>query len=871
MSEDVKTPNETVDPKQAEGKARAAEHGAKAAADDRSKDRAGAEREKYTGESIRVLEGLEAVRERPAMYIGDTYDRGFHHLLWECVDNAIDEALAGHAKSIRVTIGADGSATVYDDGRGIPVDQHPTEGISTIRVVLEKLHAGGKFDKKSYAMSGGLHGVGITVVNALSEWLEVEVYRDGKRFHVEYARAKLVQDLREVGRAEPADRTGTVVSFRPDPEIFKHVEGFSHQRVAARLRDLAFLMGSRGITITLEDEKTGQSEEFAYAEGLVAFVKHLNDGRTLVHPEVFSFSKEIVSEEQGDQAYFVDVALQYNDDFSEFIHTFVNNINTHGGGTHLSGFKTGLTRTLNNYARREKLVKDGGDLPLGEDYLEGVAAVVSVGVPQPQFEGQTKDKLGNREVEGLVSSAFGEAFATFLEETPSAAKAIFGKAEVARRAREEARKARDLVRRKDAFGGGGLPGKLADCQTRQRDEAELFLVEGDSAGGSAKKGRDRRTQAILPLRGKILNVEKAGRDRMLAHQEIQTIIQAIGAGFGDEMEPDESRYGTVIVMTDADVDGSHIRTLLLTFFFRHMRPLIDRGKVFLARPPLYRTSRKRKGKKVERYIHAEEELREEFLTAGIEETVLEDHRTGQRYEGEILLELAKRIDRLEAIGGRFLPPRRTVTFDDYLAAARGPSLPLSRVSYGTTSQFLHDDEELDLCIERLAAEKGRSLVIWDGPGSGTPAQADLRIDRFEHDRNDLRAVLQRIEEIGLRVEGVLLTPAGEAARDPKKAPFTLVHEGKQRRPVFSVREIRRLIESLADERVEVTRYKGLGEMNDDQLWESTMDPAQRMLYRVTLEDAFEAERTFAMLMGERVEPRRQFIEEHAHEATNVDV
>ncbi|MBI3819281.1 MAG: DNA gyrase subunit B [Planctomycetes bacterium] len=825
--------------------------------------------EDYTSESIRVLEGLEAVRERPAMYIGDTYDRGFHHLLWEVVDNSIDEALAGYCKTISVRLAVDGSATIVDDGRGIPVEKHPTEGISTLRVVLEKLHAGGKFDKKTYTMSGGLHGVGITVVNALSEWMEVEIYRNGQRHHIAYSKGVITQDLRNLGRSEPAERTGTTVSFRPDRVIFKTIEGFSYQRVAARLRDLGFLMGSRGLAITLDDERSNQKEEFRFPEGLRAFVKHLNVDRVLVHNEVFHFAKDIRSEEFPDQLYRVEVALQYNMDFSEFIHTFVNNINTHGGGTHLSGFKTGLTRTINNYARREKLVKEGAEMPLGDDYLEGLAAIISVGVPNPQFEGQTKDKLGNREVEGIVSTAFGEAFSTFMEEKPAVARAIFNKAEVARRAREEARKARDMVRRKDAFGGGGLPGKLADCQTRKREEAELFLVEGDSAGGSAKKGRDRRTQAILPLRGKILNVEKAGRDRMLAHQEIQTIIQAIGAGFGEELNVDESRYGTIIVMTDADVDGSHIRTLLLTFFFRHMRPLVSKGMVFLARPPLYRTQRK-KGRKVERYIHTEEEKRDEILRAGCEETVLEDLRTKSVYRDENLQKIVELIDRFEAVGQRIQPQRKHITFEEYLNGAKGRTLPLCRATYGGRSEFLFTEDELDDCIERLASEKGGTLVIYDGPGSGSPLAADLLIDRFEHDRDDLNSILAQIEEMGLSLGDLLVSPPDDL-RSPERAPLRLIFDNKSPIQVFSIREALHQISLASENRVEVTRYKGLGEMNDDQLWESTMDPKTRMVYRVTLDDAFEAERTFAMLMGEQVEPRRQFIEEHALEVTNLDI
>jgi len=816
----------------------------------------------YTGESIRVLEGLEAVRERPAMYIGDTYDRGYHHLLWEIVDNSIDEALAGHAKSVHVKLGSDGSATVVDDGRGIPVDMHPTEGVSTLRVVLEKLHAGGKFDKGAYAMSGGLHGVGITVVNALSEWLEAEVYRGGQHYHIQYSRGKLQQDLRILGRAQPENRTGTKVSFKPDREIFTQTESFNHQKVAARLRDLAFLMGYRSISIILEDERNGQREVFHFPEGLVAFVKHLNDGREPVHADVFHFRKEVKAEEPPHLTYLIEIALQYNSDFTESIHSFVNNINTHGGGTHLSGFKTGITRSLNNYARREKLVKEGGDVPTGEDYLEGLTAVISVGVPHPQFEGQTKDKLGNREVEGIVTSAFGEAFSTYLEEHPAAAKSIFNKAEVARRAREEARKARELVRRKDAFSGGGLPGKLADCQTRDREEAELFLVEGDSAGGSAKVGRDRKMQAILPLRGKILNVEKAGRDRMLDHAEIQTIIQAIGAGVGDEMTVEDARYGKVVIMTDADIDGSHIRTLLLTFFFRHMRKLVDNGLVYLARPPLYRSLRK-KGRKVEHYIHTEEEKKEEFLAAGTEDAHLLDRRSNRTFGPEEVREIVKRIERLDLLGSRFQPNRRSLTFDEYFAAARGAELPYCRVTFDGKNEFLYSDEELDDCIEKLRIEKNRDLVIDDGP---TP---DLRIERLEHDRHDLTRALERIRELGVEPLGLLVPPNAE--QDLPVAPLQLIFEKRQDVEIHTLRALRLAIERFAEERVEITRYKGLGEMDADQLWESTMDPVRRLLYRVTMDDAFEAERTFSMLMGDKVEPRRKFIEEHALEVTNLDV
>jgi DNA gyrase subunit B len=596
----------------------------------------------YDASSIKSLEGLEAVRMRPAMYIGDTGPKGLHHLVWEVVDNSVDEALAGHARTIDVRVHEDGSVSVRDDGRGIPVDMHES-GIPAVEAVLTKLHTGGKFDKGSYKVSGGLHGVGVSCVNALAEKLEVEVSRDGKVHRQAFSRGNRTSPLEVIG---DTDRTGTMVRFLPDGTVMEVTE-FSFEVLRKRLRELAYLMGTYGLRITLHDERNGKEESYCFPEGVKEFVADLNEGKNPSHPSIVYVRKEQPSEEEPTRIYEVELAMQYNEGFNESVFTFVNNINTSEGGTHLVGFRTALTRTLNNYARNEKLLKPKDTPPTGDDFREGLTAVLSMKVPDPQFESQTKIKLGNREAQGIVETVVGEGLRVWCEENPAQARIVFNKALQTRRAREAARKARDLVRRKSVLEGVGLPAKLADCQKgTPPEEAELFLVEGDSAGGTAKQGRT-SNQAILPLRGKILNVEKAALDRVLEHEEIQTIVRAIGTGYvNEEFDPAKLRYAKIIIMTDADVDGSHIRTLLLTLFYRKMPELIARGHVYVARPPLYKIS---KGKK-QRYVVDEREYAAVLTEFGLGETSVVHHADGgdRTFEHGELKDLVNLLGRLFA-------------------------------------------------------------------------------------------------------------------------------------------------------------------------------------------------------------------------------
>ncbi|MEW6744583.1 MAG: DNA topoisomerase (ATP-hydrolyzing) subunit B [Planctomycetota bacterium] len=843
---------------------------------------------RYDSSSIKVLEGLDAVRKRPAMYIGDTGVRGLHQCVFEVVDNSVDEALAGECRNIKIRIHPDGAISVEDDGRGIPVDIHATEGVPALEVIMCKLHSGGKFDKNSYAVSGGLHGVGVSVVNALAEWLEAEVYRDGKIHRQEFRRGQKVEELRVIGRT---DKRGTKVTFRPDREIFETSE-FSYEIIAKRLRELAFLMGAQQLLIELTDERRQRAEVFHYPGGLKSFVQHINANKEVVHEDVVHFIQT-----QG--PYVVEIALQYNDGYREDMYSFVNNINTTEGGTHVSGFRAALTRSLNNYARRENLVKENETPPSGDDFREGLGAVLSVMVPEPQFESQTKIKLGNRDVQGIVETVVGEELSVYLEEHPATARAIVGKALLAMRAREAARKQRDLVRRKGALASGNLPGKLADCQSRERDETELFLVEGDSAGGSAKQARDRRYQAILPLRGKILNVEKARIDKMLSHQEIQTIVTALGTGIGpDEFDITKLRYGKIIIMTDADVDGSHIRTLLLTFFYRQLPLLVEAGRVYVAAPPLYRI---RKGK-TERYIQSERSKVAAMLESGVHGTRLLDFggaqsgttssgsgssttpskppetgessqraepghgtdplRTPQRvFEGEGLMNLMKALVSLEEMATYITVERKGIDFLTYLRHwdAQGNRLPLFRVVAADNAEFFFKNlEDLEAFLESRRAAKGEELLVaveQQKPGY------DLSVFEF-HERPDIEAALHRIQELGYGPEAC--DGEGEGGR------FEVVF-AKQAVKCRSLLECVRVIREEGKRDVEIQRYKGLGEMNPEQLWESTMDPARRTLYRVKAEDSVEADRIFTILMGPGVEPRRQFIEEHAHEVRNLDV
>jgi DNA gyrase subunit B len=809
---------------------------------------------RYDASSIKVLEGLDAVRKRPAMYIGDTGMKGLHHLVWEVVDNSVDEALAGRANRIDVRLHKDGSVSIKDNGRGIPVDMHES-GKPALEVILTKLHSGGKFDKGSYKVSGGLHGVGISCVCALADVLDVEVYRDGKIYRQTYMRGAPASELAVIGKS---DTTGTMLRFKADPTIMEVTE-FSYEVLKKRLRELAYLMGSSRLHITLFDERTETGEEFLFPNGLVEFVQNLTEGKSPLHKEPIYIRREVPSSEDPNKVYEVEIALQYNDGYHEAVFSFVNNINTIEGGTHLVGFRTALTRALNNWARQEKVLKEKDPVPGGDDFREGLAAIVSVKVPDPQFESQTKIKLGNREVQSVVETVVGEGIRTHFEENPSVAKIIYGKALDALRAREAARKARDLVRRKSALEGGGLPAKLADCQKgTPRDEAELFLVEGDSAGGTAKQGRMGH-QAILPLRGKILNVEKAAVDSILDHEEIQTIVSAIGTGFlNEEFELDRLRYGKIIVMTDADVDGSHIRTLLLTLFYRKMPELVMRGHVYVAQPPLYRIA---KGK-TERYAVTEEDRIKALAEMGLGNTML-THASGKQWRGTDLRQLMDLCARLQRIEQR-MQPEAGVAFADYLRAATVPDrqLPVVWFVVGGKGRFLDTDDQLRAELEKLKATLGRELVVYEGPDSECRRE-DADAEAYPLLLGgDVQALMKKLDACGLPVSWTDPAPESFRVQQNEQAEVRVFDN------LFAAIEA---IQETCEKGLEIQRYKGLGEMNPSQLFESTMDPARRMLCRVTVNDLVEADRIFTVLMGPEVEPRRQFIEKHALEATNIDI
>jgi DNA gyrase subunit B len=815
----------------------------------------------YDEGQIKVLKGLDAVRKRPGMYIGDTTTRGVHHLVWEIVDNAIDEAMAGRCSTIGVVVHPDDSVTVTDDGVGIPVGIHPTEKISTLEVVFCQLHAGGKFDHGVYKVSGGLHGVGASVVNALSEWLEAEVHRDGSIWQMEFNRGKKVAELREIGKTR---RTGTRVTFRPDPQIFPDIST-RHEVMSTRLRELAYL--NEGLKIRLKDERSDKEEEWQFKQGLIAFVKHINENKNVLHKPI------VISKTDDSTRLAADIVLQYNDGYSETIFSFANNINTVEGGAHLSGFKAALTRTINAYARNTNLLKND-DNPAGEDLREGLTAVVSVKVPEPQFEGQTKTKLGNSEVESFVTQAVNEQLAAWLEEHPGDAKRIVTKGMEAMQAREAARKARDLTRRKSALASGSLPGKLADCRSKDVETTELFLVEGDSAGGPAKQGRNSATQAILPLRGKILNVEKARPDKILGHTEILAMVSALGCGIGNnELDLARLRYGKVIIMTDADVDGSHIRTLLLTFFYRHMKPLIDMGRVFIAQPPLYLASKR----KTKLYVLNEAEMRSRLAELGIENTVLEvrDHkgrkmRVVQSFANSKLRELA---DLLDQVGERVrILERRGLAFDSLMENRKDGRLPTYWLQIDTKDMYFHTSED----YEAELARHGDSLLDSDGEGKAKhEAKHDANGGRIQrraelHEVREIERLIVKLKARGIEIDDWFLVRKESVTGEKDSAKYVLINEDEEH-ALDGVAEIAHAVRRIGGKGMEIKRFKGLGEMNADQLWETTMDPERRMLLRVRTEDAEEAERMFTLLMGDNVEPRRNFIEEHALEVKNLDV
>ncbi len=804
----------------------------------------------YNAESITVLEGLDAVRKRPAMYIGDTGVRGYHHLVYEVVDNSIDEALAGHCTHIEVTINPDGSIAITDDGRGIPVGMHPTEGKPAVEVVLTKLHAGGKFDGSSYKVSGGLHGVGVTCVNALSEWLEVEVRQGGKIHRQRYQRGQPVTRLEVVGETKG---TGTRITFLPDHTIFT-CRGFEWDILATRLRELAFL--NRGVAIKFSDTEKGREETFLFSGGIVEFVAYLNRNKTAVHPNVIFLTGRRDNIE-------CEIALQYADSYNENEHSYCNNINTVEGGTHLSGFRSALTRTVNKYATDNKLLKTGDEAMSGEDIREGLTAIVSVKVPQPQFEGQTKTKLGNGDVEGIVSAIVNEQLGSFFEENPAVARRIVEKTVLAARARAAARKARDLTRRKGALDSAALPGKLADCSERDPAKCELYLVEGDSAGGSAKQGRNRETQAVLPLRGKVLNVEKARLDKILNNNEIRTLVTAIGAGIGsDDFDPAKVRYHKIIIMTDADVDGAHIRTLLLTFFYRQMPQLIERGHVFLAQPPLYKVTRKQR----EEYVDSDAALTRKLLELGCDDIVVRraDGRELPPAELRGLLDVLVRIEETSASISR-----RGVNVPKLLRLRHAETGDLPRfmavIASGDETDFRFARNDAELAAIRTEAERQLRIEI-DLAATLVPAfhrKAPAPFCWLEIFRaTSLRKELDQLAPYGFGAEQV----AGTAE------PFACIRDGEtSETPLRALAELLGAVRQRGRKGLAIQRYKGLGEMNPDQLFKTTMDPANRQLLRVMLEDAVKADAIFTLLMGDEVEPRRRFIEENALNVRNLDV
>jgi DNA gyrase subunit B len=789
--------------------------------------------ETYTASDIKILEGLEAVRKRPAMYIGDTGAYGLHHLVYEVVDNSVDEALGGHCDSIRIILHSDGSCSVGDNGRGIPVDVHKETGRPAAEVVLTTLHAGGKFEHSAYKVSGGLHGVGVSVVNALSEWLEVEIRRQGQTWTQRFEHGGT--PVGDLVAGEKTQKHGTIIRFKPDPKIFEETV-FSFDTLSNRLRELAFL--NRGLKIVIEDERDARNHTFLYKGGIVEFVKHLNQNKTPVHPKVLYFEGK-----RGDIE--VEVALQYNDGYQENVFSFANNINTREGGTHLTGFRAALTSRLASYAEANGYLKGFKGGISGEDVREGLAAVVSVRLPEPQFEGQTKAKLGNTDVKGLVQQVVNDKLAESFEEDPTTARKIIDKCVRAAQAREAARKARELTRKK-GVDDEGLSAKLADCSEREPQYRELFLVEGDSAGGSAKQGRDRRTQAVLPLRGKIINAEKARYDKVLSHNEIRLLISAMGTGIGpEEFDITKLRYHKVILMTDADVDGAHIRTLLLTFFFRHMVPVIEAGNLYIAQPPLFKV---KKGK-VEKYLMSEREFEDFFLAAWVEAAGVKVPGAKQPLAGEPLLRLLRAASEFQALFGKLV--RRGVP---------APILKeLLRQKFRGTKRGIGHPEIGDAIRTAAAAVDGFTVDVQAGEnGDGHavtvsgPPTVSFSTELFRS--GDYATLLDLWEQV--------------AAVD--KGPTTIVEHEKET-PVKGVADLFRVALEMSRTGATFQRYKGLGEMNPEQLWETTMNPETRTLLKVTMEDAVGADEMFTVLMGDAVEPRREFIEKHALDVANLDI
>lgn len=825
---------------------------------------------KYQAKDIKVLEGLEAVRKRPAMYIGSTGSSGLHHLVYEVVDNSVDEAMAGFCSVINVCINSDDSVTVEDNGRGIPVDKHPTEKISAAEVVLTKLHAGGKFENSAYKVSGGLHGVGVSCVNALSETLNAEIRRGGGVYQLSFKRGFPDKKIKKVGSS---NKTGTTITFKPDTEIFEMIE-YSFGILSARLKELAYL--NSGLKIILEDKREAKKEEYFYKGGIVSYVEHLNSSKEVVHKKpIYVLSKK------GET--IVETSLQYHDGYNETLFSFANNINTNEGGTHLIGFRSALTRTINKYAKDNNLLKNS-PAPSGDDVREGLTAILSVKLPEPQFEGQTKGKLGNSEMKGLVEQALNESLASFFEENPSVAKKIVEKSIQASIAREAARKARDLTRRKSALESGSLPGKLADCSEKDPELCELYLVEGDSAGGSAKQGRDRAYQAILPLKGKILNVEKARLDKMLNHDEIRHIITAIGTGIGEEdFDLAKLRYNKIVIMTDADVDGSHIRSLLLTFFFRHMRELITKGHLYIAQPPLYKVKRGRK----ELYLSDEKMFDEFILSSAIEDADLVvkngmngNHKArknkpinvsnGQQssLDKKKLRTLLVKLSQAEEAMALFLKQGMDVRVIDFIARELIAEKPEMKVLDFNNKKGLETIKKkiLNFIINEFGDERKPEALIEkdeDGKEKGIILQTSV-LDR------ELTTKIEPLTIEGKNFKRILeayieLTELGIG-------PFE-IKNGESKTEIKENTDILEGFRTLGKKGLTIQRYKGLGEMNPDQLWDTTMDPDTRIFRQVNLQDETlaEVDLVFSTLMGDNVEPRKAFIEKHALDVENLDI
>jgi len=828
------------------------------------------EAHKYDASNIKILGGVEAVRKRPEMYIGDRGVGGLHHLVYEVLDNSIDEALAGHCDSIIIRIQPDGSCSVEDNGRGIPVEKHKEAKVSALEVVLTTLHAGGKFDSDSYKVAGGLHGVGVSVVNALSEWLEVDVYRDGEHWHFECQQGKKCGPAEKIGTA---NKRGTKVTFKPDDEIFGDLE-FNYETLLKRIRELAYL--NAGLKITFYDDRTHKKETFQFNEGLRSFIKHLNEGKTVLHNDIIYMQKD-----DPETRLMCEVAMQYNDGYNENVLVFANNIRNIDGGTHLSGFRTALTRTMNAYARTNKLLKED-QTTTGDDLREGLTAVVAVRLPNPQFEAQTKVRLTNPEVDSFVQMVVNEQLGHYLEEHPPEAKRILNKAIQAAAAREAARKARELTRRKGALSSASLPGKLWDCASKEKATTEIFIVEGDSAGGSAKAGRDRNIQAILPLRGKILNVEKARIEKMLAHEEIRTMISAFGTGIGtDEFDAEKCRYGKIILMTDADVDGAHIRTLLLTFLFRQMPELFNRRMVYIAQPPLYEV--RSKGKKESEYVLTETEMRRRMIARGLQGTELvvrsdsgkskgkkADKDGARTISGPKLEEMTKLLADVERTAG--VLSRRGIRFTEFIDKHYdGEKLPhyMIRRQGQEEPEIFYDAAAYERRLDELGAstngKNGGDKSNGNGHEEPTVTGEELHeVARIEQINQKLKA------EFALDLKDFLLRAEKTDSGESVPTKFVLTH-GQENHEIASLGDICPAIRTIGGKGIDIKRFKGLGEMNAEQLWDTTMNPAARTLLQVRLDDAGEADRLFTVLMGDDVEGRRQYIQDHALEVQNLDV